>query len=126
VKNVFRKKSIMKVYIYPNCSTCKQALKYLDSEGIAYDVIDISERAPSKSELKKMYEAVDGDVRKLFNTSGKLYREGGYKDTIKTMSSKEVFDLLSSEGMLVKRPFVISESVQFVGFGEAQKVKLKA
>lgn len=115
----------MKVYIYPNCSTCKQALKHLNSEGIAYDAIDISERAPSKSELKKMYEAVGGDVRKLFNTSGKLYREGGYKDTIKTMSSKEVFDLLSSEGMLVKRPFVISESVQFVGFGEAQKVKLK-
>ena len=73
-----------------------------------------------------MYDAVGEDVRKLFNTSGKLYREGGYKDTIKAMSSKEVFDLLSSEGMLVKRPFVISDSVQFVGFGEAQKVKLKA
>lgn len=126
MQEYLRNQVTMKVYIYPNCSTCKQALKYLDSEGIAYDVIDISERAPSKSELKKMYEVVGGDVHKLCNTSGKLYREGGYKDTIKTMSSKEVFDLLSSEGMLVKRPFVISENVQFVGFGEAQKAKLKA
>jgi arsenate reductase len=115
----------MKVYFYPKCSTCRQALRYLDSKKTSYQAIDISEKAPTKSELKKMYLAMGGDLRKLFNTSGKLYREGGYKDKIKDMSVAAAIAVLHGEGMLVKRPFVISEDTQFVGFGDEQRKKLE-
>lgn len=114
----------MKIYHYPKCSTCKQALAYLDSKKIAYQAIDISKTPPSKSELKAMYLATGSELRKLFNTSGKVYREGGYKDKIKDMNIAEAIALLHANGMLIKRPFVISNRTKFVGFGDDQKEKL--
>lgn len=109
---------MIKVYEYKGCGTCRKALKFLDREGIEYESIPIVERPPSKSELKKMAGFVDGGMRKLFNTSGQVYREMELKNKLDQMSSDEMADLLASNGKLVKRPFLIDKSFGTVGFKE--------
>lgn len=110
----------LKVFHYPRCSTCVKALRHLDAKGLSYTAIDISKKAPSRSELKKMLSSYEGNIRKLFNTSGKLYRELDMKTKIAKSSEKELLSLLAEEGMLVKRPFVLGEDVSLVGFREAE------
>jgi len=110
----------MKLYQYPNCSTCRKATKYLIERGVDFKSINITEQPPKKTELKAMLASYDGDIRKLFNTSGVQYRELKMKDKLPTMSAKEAIDLLAENGKLIKRPFLLSADKQgIVGFKEA-------
>jgi len=110
----------LKVYQYPKCSTCRKALKWLDTNGTTYTSVDITEKPPTKTELKKMLAHYDGDLKRLFNTSGIQYRELKIKDKLPSMSDKEAIDLLSQNGKLIKRPFVLTDSAGLVGFKEPE------
>ncbi len=110
--------SQLKVYEYSKCSTCRKGLKFLDSHTIPYEKIPIVENAPTKDEIKKMINYYDGDIRKLFNTSGVIYREMRLSSKIKTMGIEEAVDLLASNGKLVKRPFILADKFGLVGFKE--------
>lgn len=106
----------VKVYEYKGCGTCKKALKYLEENGIDYKKIAIRETPPSKAELKKMLKFMDGDLKKLFNTSGQDYRKLNIKDKLPKMSETQAIDLLSKNGNLIKRPFALSAQTGIVGF----------
>ena len=108
----------LKAYIHPNCSTCRRALDWLDGRKIDYETIDIRENPPSLAELGMMLGHCAHNLRRLFNTSGQLYRQQGIKDKLSTMTEQEAFSLLSGNGMLVKRPFVLGEGIGLVGFRE--------
>ncbi len=110
---------MLKVYEYKNCGTCKKALKFLDDKKIPYEKIPIREIPPTPTELKKMLSYV-GDIRKLFNTSGQDYKALNMKAKIGTMTETELITLLSQNGNLVKRPFVITKETGLVGFKEAE------
>ncbi len=104
---------------YPKCSTCRKAKRWLDEQGIAYEDRHIVEDRPSAGELATWQQASGLPVRRFFNTSGRLYRELGVKARLdEGMGDQEAFDLLASDGMLVKRPLVIGEGFVLVGFRE--------
>lgn len=107
----------VRVYEYENCSTCRSALKFLDARKKAYRAIPIIDQPPSVAELKAML-AFTGDLRRLFNTSGVVYREMGLGKKLETMSESDALKLLSSNGRLVKRPFVLLEDRGLLGFKE--------
>lgn len=110
----------VKVYGYKGCSTCRKAYAFLVKKGVAFDEVDITEKAPTGSELKGMLAAVDGNVKKLFNTSGQVYREMKLGATLPELSEKEALALLAKNGRLVKRPFLIVDGEPAaVGFDEA-------
>jgi len=109
----------MKFYQYPKCSTCVKARKYLEANNISVDSINIVEQAPSRSELSAMLASYNGNIKKLFNTSGMQYRELNMKDRLPTMADDEALDLLAGNGMLVKRPFLLNGDKGIVGFKEA-------
>ncbi|MEM9193108.1 MAG: arsenate reductase family protein [Myxococcota bacterium] len=106
------------VYHYAKCSTCKKAIKWLDARGLEYKLIDIVEKPPSKSALKKIAKAADLPPTKLFNTSGMSYRSGNFKEKSKSMSADEIFTALAADGKLIKRPLVSGDGVALVGFKE--------
>ena len=107
----------MKLYQYPKCSTCRKATKFLQEQGQDFVSIDITQQPPNKTELRKMLKSYDGDIRKLFNTSGVQYRELGMKDRIADMSAAEAVELLSGNGKLIKRPFLLqADGRGIVGF----------
>ena len=101
---------------YSKCSTCQKAKTYLDNKGISYEQRDIKEKNPTYDELKLWSQRNGFPVKKFFNTSGLLYKELGLKNKLTTMSDDECFRLLATNGMLVKRPLLVSEDVVFVGF----------
>jgi arsenate reductase len=103
------------VYVYDKCSTCRNALKWLDANGVAYRTKPIREQPPSAAELERMLEAQGGELRRLFNTSGKDYREAKLGQRLPTLSKAEAFKLLRANGNLVKRPFVVGDAA-LVGF----------
>jgi arsenate reductase len=107
----------MKLYQYPNCSTCRKAIKFLKENSVEFDSIDITVSPPSSEELKMMLQA-QGTIRKLFNTSGVQYRELDMKTRLPNMSDQEAIDLLSENGKLIKRPFLIGDKIAIVGFKE--------
>lgn len=107
-------------YGYPNCGTCRKAKAYLDSQEVSYHDVHIVETPPSKEELKLMVEASGLPLKKFYNTSGMKYRELGLKDKIPTMTDEEQYELLASEGMLIKRPIVTDGTKVTVGFKEAE------
>lgn len=92
---------------YPKCSTCKKAKKWLDDRGLDYTDRHIVEENPSAEELKAWHEKSGLPLKRFFNTSGMKYRELGLKDKLKDMSEEEQYALLSTDGMLVKRPILI-------------------
>lgn len=96
---------------YPKCSTCKKAKKWLDDNGIKYTLRDIVLETPTEEELSKWVKESDLDIKKFFNTSGNKYRELGLKDKLDNMSFDEKVKLLSSDGMLIKRPLIIGEKI---------------
>ncbi len=111
---------------YPKCTTCKRAKKWLTENGIDFEDRDIKENNPSKEELKGWLDKSGLEIKKFFNTSGVLYREQGMKDKVKTLSEDELLDILASDGMMVKRPIVVTESSVLIGFKEAEwEEKLK-
>lgn len=110
----------MLVLCYPKCSTCKKAIKWLDDHGFEYTYRDIREDNPSEDELRKWHAATELPMKRLFNTSGQLYRELGLKDRIPKMSEDEIFDTLASDGMLVKRPILVDGDTVLLGFKEKE------
>ena len=116
----------MKVYCYSKCTTCKKALKWLDEQGVAYDLIDIKENNPSREELAAWYAMSGLPLKKFFNTSGQIYRQMELSKKLSDMSEEAQLDLLATDGMLVKRPLVVGEDFVLTGFKEAdwtEKVK---
>ena len=106
----------IKVYAYKNCSTCQKALKFLDQNNISYELLAIREQPPTVAELKLMLQ-VQKDLKKLFNTSGLEYKALNMKEQVKSLSEEQALKLLSQNGKLVKRPFLISsEGLALVGF----------
>lgn len=106
---------------YPKCSTCKKAKKWLDDHGVNYEDRHIVEDNPTAEELKAWRERSELPLRRFFNTSGILYRELGVKNRFEEgMTDEEAFDLLATNGMLVKRPLVVGKDFVLVGFKEAQ------
>lgn len=110
----------VKIYEYRNCSTCKNALKFLDKKKVKYTAIPIVDEPPSMAELKQMLGFVKdsgGSIKNLFNTSGLQYRELGIGDKIKAgMTEDEALKLLAKNGKLIKRPFVLTGKTGVVGF----------
>ena len=98
---------MLKFYAYTGCSTCRNARKWLEATGIAFEEKAIRETPPSKKELEAVLKALGGDLKRLFNTSGQDYRSLGMKNRLPTMTSKEAIDLLAGNGNLIKRPFLI-------------------
>jgi arsenate reductase len=106
---------------YPKCTTCKKAKKWLDEHGVAYIDRHIVEDRPSAEELSQWQGESGLPVRRFFNTSGRLYRELGIKAKLDAgMTDEEAFELLATDGMMVKRPIVVGEGFVLVGFREAQ------
>lgn len=103
---------------YPKCSTCQKAKKWLDSHNISYEDRHIKEQNPNPSELKEWIEKSGLPIKKFFNTSGLVYKSLQLKDKLPLMSNQEQIDLLSTDGMLVKRPLVIGDDFVLVGFKE--------
>lgn len=105
---------------YPPCTTCKKAKAWLDERGVAYEARNIKEENPTAEELKAWHEKSGLPLKKFFNTSGLAYKSLGLKDRLPTMSEEEQYQLLASDGMLVKRPLVVGEDFVLVGFRESQ------
>lgn len=105
---------------YPKCSTCQRAQKWLDENGVQYTLRDIKTDNPSYEELAEWHERSALPLKKFFNTSGLLYKSMGLKDKLPGMSEDELLRLLASDGMLVKRPLLISDSFVLVGFKQTE------
>lgn len=105
---------------YPKCTTCKKAQKWLDSKGIEYTVRDIKEDNPSYNELKEWYNKSGLPLKKFFNTSGVLYKSMNLKEKLTEMSEEEQLRLLATDGMLVKRPILVTKNAVLVGFKEKE------
>ena len=105
---------------YPPCSTCKKAKSWLDAHGVQYTSRHIKAQNPSKEELKAWYQKSGLPLKRFFNTSGLLYKSMALKDKLPSMTEEEQLELLSTDGMLVKRPILISEDFVLVGFKESE------
>lgn len=103
---------------YPKCSTCSKAKKFLNGNGIDFEERNIKEDNPSKKELKKWFDKSDYPIKKFFNTSGKIYREMKLKDKLEEMTEDDKLELLSTDGMLVKRPILVGQDKVLVAFKE--------
>ena len=101
---------------YPRCSTCKKAKKWLEENNIEFTEKDIVEDNPTFEELKEWYEKSELPLKRFFNTSGMKYRELKLKDKLPDMSEDEQLELLATDGMLVKRPIIVSDDVVLTGF----------
>lgn len=110
----------MLVLVYRKCSTCLKALKWLEEKNVTFEERPIVEANPTYEELEKWYSESGLPLKKFFNTSGLLYKEMGLKDKLPEMSEEEQLKLLSTNGMLVKRPLVIGEDFVLTGFREKE------
>jgi arsenate reductase (glutaredoxin) len=104
------------VYTYAKCSTCRDAVAWLRQHDVSFTEKPIYETPPTVAELRRMLEHQDGNIRKLFNTSGIQYRERGLAARLPGMTEAQALQLLASEGRLVKRPFLLGNGVGLVGF----------
>ena len=105
---------------YPKCSTCQKARKWLDSHEVSYTDRHIAEENPTFEELKEWYGRSGLPLKRFFNTSGMLYKEMKLKEKLPDMSEEEQLQLLSTNGMLVKRPLLIDDNLVLTGFKEAE------
>ena len=101
---------------YPNCSTCKKARAWLESQGIPFAERNIKTENPTREELARWQKASGLPLKRFFNTSGQQYRALGLKEKLPAMTEEEQLELLSSDGMLVKRPLLVGETAVLVGF----------
>ena len=108
---------------YPKCTTCKKAKKWLDDHGISYTDRHIKEDNPTLEELKEWHQRSGLPLKKFFNTSGMLYKEMQLKDKLPTMTEEEQYALLATDGMLVKRPLIVTDDFVLTGFKEAESEK---
>ena len=111
---------MVRVYCYAKCTTCRKALKWLDDNKIDYALIDIKEDHPDEKSLRLYHKKSGLPLRRFFNTSGQLYREMELSKKLPEMSEEEMFRLLASDGMLVKRPLLVTEDTVLTGFKEAE------
>lgn len=109
---------MLTVYTYANCDTCRRAAKWLRAHSIAFTERPIRETPPSPAELRTMLAAHNGELRRLFNTSGRDYREQKLGERLPTLSPAAALALLAANGNLVKRPFAIGPGVALAGFDE--------
>lgn len=105
---------------YPKCGTCRKAKKWLDENGVSYEDRHIKEKNPTLEELKKWHKLSGLPLRKFFNTSGTLYKEMKLKDKLADMTEEEQYGLLATDGMLVKRPIIVTDEFVLVGFKETE------
>ena len=113
-------KKMNKVYCYPRCTTCKKAIKWLEENGIEYEYKHIVEETPSKKDIKKYYKESGLPLKRFFNTSGNVYKELNLKEKLAEMSEDKQFELLASNGMVLKRPLLVGKDFVLVGFKEAE------
>ena len=114
---IFIRQGINMIFVeYPKCTTCKRAKNWLDEHGIEYKDRNIKEENPTYDELKEWHKLSGQPLKKFFNTSGMLYRSMELKSKLDTMSEEDQLKLLSSDGMLVKRPIIIKDGKVIVGF----------
>ena len=105
---------------YPKCTTCKKAKKWLDDHGLQYTDRHIKEENPTADELKTWHSKSGLPLKRFFNTSGVLYKEMHLKDKLPEMSEEEQFQLLDTDGMLVKRPIIVTDDKVLTGFKEKE------
>lgn len=105
---------------YPNCSTCKKAKKWLEENNVEFEDRHILEATPTVEELEKWIKISDKEIKKWFNTSGLKYKELNLKEKLQTMSDKEKIKLLSSNGMLIKRPILVTKNNVLIGFKQEE------
>lgn len=120
IESNIRKENKMKnIFIqYPKCSTCQKAKKWLEQNNIEFVDRNIVTETPTVEELTEWIKRSEQDIKKWFNTSGLKYKELNLKDKLLNMTEKEKISLLASDGMLIKRPLLISEKGIFIGFKE--------
>lgn len=106
--------------LYPPCSTCQKAKKWLDDHGVAYEARDIKQDNPTQEELRQWQARSGLPLKRFFNTSGQLYRSLQLKEKLPAMPEAEQLALLAGDGMLVKRPLAVGEDFVLVGFKEAE------
>ncbi len=109
---------------YPKCTTCKKAKKFLIDNNISFQERDIKNDNPTEEEIKEYLTKTKKDINKLFNTSGIKYRELDLKNKISNMTENEKIKLLSSDGMLIKRPILVSKNEVLFGFKEEEWKKI--
>jgi arsenate reductase (glutaredoxin) len=107
-------------YGYPKCGTCRKAKKWLETNELDFQEVNIAENPPSEKELQEMIAASGLEIKKFFNVSGMKYRELKLKDKLATMPDEEKISLLASDGMLIKRPIVFGDGSVTVGFKEEE------
>ena len=105
---------------YPKCTTCQKAKAWLEGRSLAFDVRDIKTDRPTEAELRQWYERSGLPLKRFFNTSGLQYKALALKDKLPQMSEDEQFALLSTDGMLVKRPILVGDGFVLVGFKESE------
>ena len=105
---------------YPTCSTCQKAKAFLDAHGISYTLRDIKAQNPTQDELSAWYAKSGLPLKRFFNTSGLVYKSLGLKEKLPTLSEAEQLNLLSSDGMLVKRPILVTDTAVLVGFRQSE------
>ncbi len=106
----------MTIFCYPRCSTCAKAIAFLDAKGLTYTYRDIKLNRPSKEELRSLFQRSGLEPRRFFNTSGQLYRSMELKTKLSSLTEDEMLQMLASDGMLVKRPLLVTEKTVLVGF----------
>lgn len=104
------------IYHYPNCSTCKRALAWLATHGIAHQAIDLVKTPPAKAVLERAWRLADVPLKKLFNVAGESYRAGDFKTRLATMTDAQALAALAADGKLIKRPLVVGDDLALVGF----------
>ena len=105
-------------YVYERCSTCRKARTWLDQHGLSPGVRSIVDAPPGPEELRRIRDLAQVPLRGLFNTSGQAYRQGGFKERLKTMTEEDAFSALAHDGMLIKRPLLLGPGFALVGFRE--------
>ncbi len=116
---------MLKFICYPKCTTCQKARKWLDDSQVEYEFRDIKLDNPTLDELTEWHKKSGLPLKKFFNTSGLLYKYLDLKNKLPTMTEGEILKLLSSDGMLVKRPLLIGDSFVLVGFRETEWNRLR-
>ena len=111
---------MVNVYCYSRCSTCQKALKWLQAHGVEHTVIDIKTDHPDEETLRAYYQQSGLPLKRFFNTSGLPYRELGLSKKLPDMPEDEQLRLLSTDGMLVKRPLVVGDGFVLTGFKEVE------